>query len=258
MTNKSKVYAVGIGPGNQEFFTAEAMHALEASDVIAGYTVYVDLVKDLFPEKETFATPMMKEIERCRWAIETAREGKSVAMVCSGDAGVYGMAGLLFELADQYGDVEVEVVSGVTAANSGAAVLGAPLGHDFCVISLSDLLTPWELIEKRLACAAEADFAICIYNPRSKKRSDYLAKACDIMMQYKSPDTVCGWVRNIGREGQEFKIVTLAELRDEPVDMFTTVFIGSRTTKVIDGRMITPRGYEKHEDTYFRGNDGRA
>ena len=158
----NKVYAVGIGPGGAEFFTQEAKAALDKADVIAGYTVYVDLVKDMYPGKETFTTPMKKEIERCRWAIETARGGKNVAVVCSGDAGVYGMAGLLIELADQYGDVDVEVVAGVTAANSGAAVLGAPLGHDFCLISLSDLLTPWELIEKRLHCAAEADFAICI------------------------------------------------------------------------------------------------
>lgn len=254
----NKVYAVGIGPGDKEFFTAEAMHALEQADVIAGYTVYVDLVKGLFPEKETFTTPMKQEIERCRWAIETACEGKTVAMVCSGDAGIYGMAGLLFELADQYEDVDIEVVAGVTAANSGAAVLGAPIGHDFCLISLSDLLTPWEVIEKRLRCAAEADFAICLYNPRSKKRDDYLAKACGIMMEFKSPDTVCGWVRNIGREGQEFHITKLSQLGDEPIDMFTTVFIGSKTTRVINGRMITPRGYEKHEDHYFRGNDGRS
>ena len=250
----SKVYAVGIGPGGEEFFTQEAKVALDRADVIAGYTVYVDLVKDMYPEKETFTTPMKQEIERCRWAIETARSGKNVAMVCSGDAGVYGMAGLLFELADQYGDVDIEVIAGVTAANSGAAVLGAPLGHDFCLISLSDLLTPWELIEKRLHCAAEADFAICIYNPRSKKRADYLQKACDIIMEHKSPDTVCGWVKNIGREGQEYGIVKLSELADEPIDMFTTAFIGSATTKVIDGRMVTPRGYEKHEDSYFRGN----
>lgn len=252
------VYAVGIGPGDREFFTEEAVHALQQADVIAGYTVYVDLVKDLFPEKETFTTPMKQEIERCRWAIETAREGRSVAMVCSGDAGIYGMAGLLFELADQYGDVDIVVVSGVTAANSGAAVLGAPIGHDFCLISLSDLLTPWEVIEKRLRCAAEADFAICLYNPKSKKRADYLAKACDIMMEFKDADTVCGWVRNIGRDGQESNITTLAELKDEPIDMFTTVFIGSKTTKVIGGKMVTPRGYEKHEDDYFRRNNGRA
>jgi len=204
-------------------------------------------VRDLFPDKEMFSTPMMKEIERCRWAIETAKAGQTVAMVCSGDAGVYGMAGLLYELADQYGEVEVEVVCGVTAAMSGAAVLGAPIGHDFCVISLSDLLTPWELIETRLRCAAEGDFAVCLYNPKSKKRSDYLDKAVEIMLRYKSEDTVCGWVKNIGREGQEFRIVRLADLPAEPVDMFTTVFIGSKTTRVIGGRMVTPRGYEKRE-----------
>ena len=250
----SKVYAVGIGPGGEEFFTQEAKAALERADVIAGYTVYVDLVRDMFPGKEFFTTPMKQEIERCRWAIETACSGKTVAVVCSGDAGVYGMAGLMIELADQYDDVEIEVVAGVTAANSGAAVLGAPLGHDFCLISLSDLLTPWELIEKRLHCASEADFAICLYNPRSKKRADYLQKACNIMMEHKSSDTICGWVKNIGREGQEYNIVKLSELENEPVDMFTTVFIGSATTKVIAGRMVTPRGYEKHEDSYFRGN----
>ena len=241
----NKVYAVGIGPGGREFFTEEAMQALENADVIAGYTVYVDLVRDLFPDKELYTTAMKQEIERCRWAIEKAKTGKSVAMVCSGDAGVYGMAGLLFELADQYGDVEIEVVSGVTAAMSGAAVLGAPIGHDFCLISLSDLLTPWELIEKRLRCAAEGDFAICLYNPKSKKRSDYLEKAVQIMMEHKRPDTVCGWVKNIGREGQEYRLVSLADLPAEPIDMFTTVFIGSDTTRVIGGRMVTPRGYEK-------------
>ena len=147
----SKVYAVGIGPGGEEFFTQEAKAALERADVIAGYTVYVDLVRDMFPGKEFFTTPMKQEIERCRWAIETACTGKTVAVVCSGDAGVYGMAGLMIELADQYDDVEIEVVAGVTAANSGAAVLGGPLGHDFCLISLSDLLTPWELIESGLS-----------------------------------------------------------------------------------------------------------
>ena len=243
----NKVYAVGIGPGGREFFTEEAMQALENADVIAGYTVYVDLVRDLFPDKEMFSTPMMKEIERCRWAIETAKAGQTVAMVCSGDAGVYGMAGLLYELADQYGEVEVEVVCGVTAAMSGAAVLGAPIGHDFCVISLSDLLTPWELIETRLRCAAEGDFAVCLYNPKSKKRSDYLDKAVEIMLAYKSPETVCGWVKNIGREGQEFRVVRLADLPGEPIDMFTTVFIGSETTRLIGDRMVTPRGYEKRE-----------
>ena len=254
----NKVYAVGIGPGGREFFTQEAMEALRQADVIAGYTVYVDLVRDLFPDKETFTTPMKQEIERCRWAIETAKAGKSVAMVCSGDAGVYGMAGLLYELAEQYEEVDVEVVSGVTAAMSGAAVLGAPIGHDFCVISLSDLLTPWELIETRLRCAAEGDFAVCLYNPKSKKRSDYLDKAVQIMLKYKPADTVCGWVKNIGREGEEYRIVSLADLPGEPIDMFTTVFIGSRTTRKIDGRMVTPRGYEKRSGFQRQEEDGPA
>ncbi|MBQ6401053.1 MAG: precorrin-3B C(17)-methyltransferase [Firmicutes bacterium] len=252
----SKIYAVGIGPGGQEYMTQEAFQVLDGVDVIAGYTVYVDLVRDRYPDKEFYTTPMKKEIERCRWAIERAREGSSVAMICSGDAGVYGMAGLLFELAQQYEDVDVVVVPGITAAISGAAVLGAPIGHDFCLISLSDLLTPWSLIETRLRCAAEGDFAICIYNPRSKKRDDYLRKACDILLQYRPADNVCGWVRNIGREGEEYRVLPLSELGDEPIDMFTTVFIGSTRTRVMNGRMITPRGYEQHEDTYFRRNDG--
>ncbi|MGI6211547.1 MAG: precorrin-3B C(17)-methyltransferase [Anaerovoracaceae bacterium] len=249
------VYAVGIGPGGKDYFTGEAMKALQNADVICGYTVYVDLVKDLFPDKEYFSTPMTHEIDRCRQAIETAQTGKNVAMVCSGDAGVYGMAGLLLELSEQYDGVAIEVVSGVTAALSGGAVLGAPIGHDFCVISLSDLLTPWELIEKRLRLAGEGDFAIAIYNPRSKKRSDYLDRACRILMESKSPDTVCGWVKNIGREGETSRVVKLRDLADEPVDMFTTVFIGTRTTREIAGKMVTPRGYERHEDRYFQRND---
>ena len=204
----------------------------------------MDLVKPLFPDKECYTTPMTQELERCRWALDQAAGGRTVALVCSGDAGVYGMAGPLLQLAEQYPNVDVEVVSGITSALSGAAVLGAPLMHDFCVISLSDLLTPWQQIEKRLACAAAGDFVICLYNPSSKKRADYLQKACDILMREKSADTVCGWVRNIGRDGQESKVLTLGELRNEQVDMFTTVFIGSSTTRQIAGRVVTPRGYE--------------
>lgn len=150
-------------------------------------------------------------------------------------------------MSGEFPEVEIEVVAGVTAALSGAAVLGAPLMHDFCVISLSDLLTPWETIERRLRCAAEGDFAVCIYNPCSKKRRDHLRRACDILLDVKSPDTVSGWVRNIGREGQEMKILTLGELRDEELDMFTTVFVGSSKTRRIGGRMVTPRGYENKE-----------
>ena len=240
----NKVYVVGIGPGGEEYMTRQALAAMERADVLCGYTVYIDLVKPLFPGKECFTTPMTREIERCRWALETARGGRTVALVCSGDAGVYGMAGPLLQLAEDYEDVDVEIVSGVTSALSGAAVLGAPLMHDFCVISLSDLLTPWEQIERRLACAAAGDFVVCLYNPSSRKRADYLRRACDILLRDKSPDTVCGWVRNIGREGQQHKILTLGELREESLDMFTTVFIGSSTTQIAAGRMVTPRGYE--------------
>ena len=204
----NKVYVVGLGPGGEEFMTAQARAAMERADVLCGYTVYVDLVKHLYPGKETYVTPMTRELERCRWALETAAAGRTVAMVCSGDAGVYGMAGPLLQLAGEYGGAEVEVVPGVTSALSGAAVLGAPLMHDFCVISLSDLLTPWEQIERRLALAAAGDFSICLYNPSSKKRADYLRRACDILLREKSPDTVCGWVRNIGREGQQAKLMT--------------------------------------------------
>lgn len=246
----TKVYAVGLGPGGKEMMTEEAIYAMEKSDVICGYTVYVDLIKSMFPDKETFTTPMKKEIDRCKWALETAQSGKTVAMVCSGDSGVYGMAGLLLQLLHSYKDVEVEVVPGITAAISGAAVLGAPVGHDFCVISLSDLLTPWDLIVKRLELAAEGDFITCLYNPRSKKRIEHLTTACNIMLKYRSEDTVCGWVKNIGREGEEYRICTLKELDNEPIDMFTTVFIGSSQTKLVDGKMVTPRGYEKHEDMF--------
>ena len=176
-------------------------------------------------------------------AFEEAKKGQTVAMVCSGDAGVYGLASLMYEIGKGYEDMELIVVPGITAACSGAAVLGAPLNHDFCVISLSDLLTPWEKIEARLLGASQADFVICLYNPSSKKRHDYLQKACDLMMQYKSPETVCGTVCNIGREGEEYQVMTLKELRDTQVDMFTTVFIGNSQTKEINGKMVTPRGY---------------
>lgn len=239
-----RVYVVGLGPGDSRYMTAEAAKALEEAEVICGYTVYVELVAPLYPGKETYTTPMTRELERCKWALDAARGGRTVALVCSGDAGVYGMAGPVLELARDYPEVEVTVVAGVTAALSGGAVLGAPLGHDFCVISLSDLLTPWETIEKRLECAARADFALCLYNPCSKKRRDYLQRACDILLRCRSGETVCGWVRQIGREGQACRMMTLAELRGEELDMFTTVFVGSSTTQNCGGRMVTPRGYD--------------
>lgn len=239
----NKIYVVGIGPGGHEQMTERAEKALNASDVIIGYTVYVDLVKDTFPGKEFLTTPMKRETERCEMAFEEAMKGKTVSMVCSGDAGVYGMAGLMYEVGVRYPEVELEIIPGVTAALAGAAVLGAPLIHDFCVISLSDLLTPWEKIEARLLGASQADFVICLYNPSSRKRHDYLQKACDLMMKYKSPDTVCGTVSMIGREGEEGRVMTLRELRDTQVDMFTTVFVGNSQTRELNGKMVTPRGY---------------
>lgn len=240
----NKIYVVGIGPGEYEQMTIKAANVLKSCDTIIGYTVYVKLVEEYFPGKEFLTTPMKKEVDRCVLAFEEAMKGKTVAMICSGDAGVYGMSGLMYEIGTRYPEVEIEVVCGVTAAIGGAGVLGAPLIHDFCVISLSDLLTPWEKIEKRLLSASEADLSIVLYNPSSKKRHDYLQKACDLMMQFKSPDTVCGTVVNIGREGQSGTVMTLKELRDTQVDMFTTVFIGNSQTKNVNGKMVTPRGYK--------------
>lgn len=239
----NKIYVVGIGPGEYEQMTMRAANALNGCDTIIGYTVYVDLVKEHFAGKEFLTTPMTKEVDRCVLAFEEAKKGKNVAMICSGDAGVYGMSGLMLEIGAEYPEIEVEVIPGVTAATGGAAVLGAPLIHDFALISLSDLLTPWEKIEKRLVLASEADFVICLYNPSSKKRHDYLQKACDLMMQHKRGETICGIVMNIGREGETMEVMTLKELRDTKVDMFTTVFIGNSQTKEIDGKMVTPRGY---------------
>ena len=239
----NKLYVIGIGPGEYEQMTLKAIHAMEKSEVIIGYTVYVDLVKEHFPGKEFMTTSMKKEVDRCVMAFEEAKKGKVVSMICSGDAGVYGMSGLMYEVGVNYPEVELEIIPGVTAATGGAALLGAPLIHDFCLISLSDLLTPWEKIEARLLAAAQADFVVCLYNPSSKKRSDYLQKACDLMMQYKSPETVCGIVSYIGRDGEHYEVMDLKTLRDTKVDMFTTVWVGNSQTKEINGKMVTPRGY---------------
>jgi len=242
----SKLSVVGIGPGSFENMTQRAQQALADCDVIVGYTVYVELVKAHYADREFLTTPMRKEVERCELAFERAAAGKNVAMICSGDAGVYGMSGLIYELSPKYPGVEIEIIPGVSAVISGAAILGAPLMHDFAVISLSDLLTPWEKIEKRLLCAAEADFVLCLYNPSSMKRRDYLQRACDLVLRFAAPETVCGIAKNIGREGESTEILTLAQLRDTEVDMFSTVFIGNSQTRAIDGKMVTPRGY-RHE-----------
>jgi precorrin-3B C17-methyltransferase len=239
-----KLFVVGLGPGHVDGMTGRAVRALEAADLICGYTKYVELVKPYFSHKQYHATGMTSEIDRCRAAIDAART-QTVAMVSSGDAGVYGMAGLIYELAVDEQDVEIEVIPGVTAAQSGASVLGAPLMQDYAVISLSDLLVSWETIEKRLRGAGAGDFSLVLYNPSSHKRAGHLKRACDILLDYRSGDTVCGLVSNIGREGECGRVLTLLELRDTAVDMFTTVFIGSSATRQLGGKMVSPRGYER-------------
>lgn len=239
----AKLYVVGIGPGDGLHMTAQARQAIDAADILCGYTVYVELLRPLYPDKEIYSTGMRGELERCRWALEAAASGRSVALVCSGDAGIYGMASPVLEMAGEYPAAEIEIIPGLTAASSGAALLGAPLGHDFCVISLSDLLTPWEIIEKRLLCAARGDFAICLYNPASRHRPDFLRRACEILLAERSPETVCGLAQNIGREGERWQILRLRELAGAEADMFTTVFIGSSQTRQEGDRMVTPRGY---------------
>ena len=241
--NVLKLYVVGIGPGNDENMTIRADRALADSQVIVGYPVYVDLVKDRYPGKELLSTPMTQEADRCRMAIEEARNGKTVSMVCSGDSGIYGMASLAYELLGHAPSVDVEVIPGLTAALSGGAVLGAPLTHDFAVISLSDRLTSWEKIETRLDCAAKADLSIVIYNPKSKGRPDHLKKACDILLRTLPEDRICGVVRNIGRAGESRTVLTLKELRTFDADMFCTIFVGNAQTRNIAGHMVTPRGY---------------
>ena len=239
-----QLYVIGMGPGGGEQLTPQARRALEECAVLCGYTAYLALAEEFQAGKELISTPMTRELERCRLALERAAAGQTTALICSGDAGVYGMAGPVLQLAEEFPEVDVEVIPGVTAALAGAAALGAPLMHDFAVISLSDLLTPWPVIERRLDCAGAGDFVVCLYNPMSKKRRDHLRRACDVLLKHRSGDTVCGWVKNIGRTGQEKRLLTLAELREEQVDMFTTVFIGSQSTREISGRMVTPRGYE--------------
>ncbi len=240
-----KIFVIGIGPGSPAMMSGEAKSYIEESDIIVGYTLYVDLIRGAYPEKPVFTTGMRSEIERCRKCYELAEEGKNVALVCSGDAGVYGMASPVLELGEEFPDIEVQVVPGITAANSGAAMLGAPLNHDYCLISLSDLLTPWSVIERRIRSAVQGDFVVAVYNPSSKKRADYLQRMVDIMLDAgANPERACGYVENIGRSGTKAVTCTLAELRDAKVNMFTTVFVGNSRTYIREGKMITPRGYE--------------
>ncbi len=243
--SKGKVYAVGFGPGGYDHMTVKAVEVIREADIITGYTTYVEMLKKYFPDKDYRATPMTKEIDRCRMAVELAEEGHNVAMVSSGDSGIYGMAGILLEIRnDLQADVEIETVPGVTAASAAASILGAPLMHDLTIISLSDLMTPFNLIMKRVDCAGQGDFIVCLYNPKSKKRTDYVEKAADILMKYRLPSTPVGIVRNAGREDESSFLTTLGEVADAPIDMFSIVIVGNSNTYVRNGKMITPRGYE--------------
>ena len=240
------IYIVGIGPGDHSYLSQQAKDVIESSDVVVGYTVYVDLLKKFYPYKDYRTMGMRQEIERCELCYELAESGKNVSLICSGDAGIYGMASPMFELSSKYPDTEIVVVPGITAASSGAAVLGAPLNHDFCVISLSDLMTPWDTIVRRLQAAIMGDFAIAIYNPSSRKRADYLQKACDIMLEAGADsERACGYVENIGREGTRAVCCTLNELRNCKVNMFTTVFVGNSRSYIDNNRLITKRGYNE-------------
>ena len=250
---------VGTGPGRIDEMTGRAGRAVEEADIIVGYTLYNELLQKQFPDKEYYATPMRQETERCRYALEKAAQGLETVLVCSGDSGVYGMASLVFELAEQMArSPDIEVIPGITAALSGGARLGSPLSNDFAVISLSDLLTPWAVIEKRLRGAAYGDFVIALYNPGSKKRREHLRKACDIVMERRGADTPCGIVHNIGRDGEMTEIMTLGELRDMQADMFMTVFIGNSVTRVIGDRLVTPRGYVENGRTAGGKSDRAA
>ncbi|MCM1126155.1 MAG: precorrin-3B C(17)-methyltransferase [Lachnospiraceae bacterium] len=252
---KRKIMIVGMGPGKETMMTGEALRALELADVIVGYPLYLKLLGQRFQEKEMYSTPMRKEKERCELCFRKAESGKRVALVCSGDAGIYGLASLMYEMGQDYPETELVVIPGITAAVSGAAILGAPLNHDFCVISLSDLLTPWEKIEKRLWAAAEGDFAIAIYNPSSRKRKDYLKRACEILLESMEKERACGFVENIGREGTRSGVCTLQELKEQEVNMFTTVFVGNSGTELLNGRLVTKRGYQVERAADFCGDN---
>ena len=239
-----KLHVVGFGPGGKEHMTFKAAEVIQNADVVTGYTTYVKMIQPYFPDKEYKATGMMKEVDRCKMAIEDAMQGKDVTMISSGDSGIYGMAGIIYQLADEMkADIEIDTVPGITATSTAASVLGAPLMHDLAIISLSDLMTPIDLIMKRVDCAGIGDMIVCLYNPKSKGRTEYLNQAQQILLKHRSADTPVGIVRNAGRDDEHKEITTLGELDKAEVDMFCMVIIGNSQTYVSNGRMITPRGY---------------
>jgi precorrin-3B C17-methyltransferase len=244
--SRGRISVVGIGPGSLEHLTPKARSEIENADVVVGYGTYVKLIKTIVKSgAEVVSGTMGREVERAKIAVAKALENRRVVMVSSGDPGVYGMAGIVLEVAAiEKADVPIEIVPGVTAATAAASKLGAPLVSDFAVISLSDLLTPWEKIERRLEAAASADFAIVLYNPQSQGRIEPLAKAYEIMLKHIKPETPVGIVRQAGREGEGVTITTLKEMLNAEIDMVTTIIVGNSATKVVNGKMVTSRGYE--------------
>lgn len=235
-----KLYVIGIGPGGLDEMTLRAVKAIEESDIIVGYTKYIEMVKDLIKDKEIFKTGMRGEEERCREALELSKD-KKVALISTGDSGIYGMAGLILEMRK---DENVEIIPGITASSAAGSVLGAPLMHDNCNISLSDLMTPYEDIKKRVRLAAEGDFVISLYNPKSKGRPHYLRDCVDIIKEFRGEETPIAVVRNALREGESKEIFTLKDFNDEVVDMFSIVIIGNSKSYIKDGYFVTPRGYK--------------
>lgn len=236
------LYILGIGSGNKENMTFACYEKIQSSDVIVGYDKYIEQIKDLIQDKEIYQSGMMNEIQRCKKAIEYTKAGKTVSVICSGDSGIYAMAGLIIELADE--EIEIEVVPGITSSTLAASILGAPIMHDYCSISLSDLMTPIELINKRISLASQADFVIAIYNPKSKKRSQHLKNAVDIMLKYKDKKTVVGAVKKAYNKDQEVMIFTLDDIDYDKIDMNTILIIGNKTTYIKNGKIVTRRGYE--------------
>lgn len=249
---RGRLYIVGIGPGGREHVTPAALRAIAASEVVVGYTTYIRLIEDIVTGKEVVTTGMTREVQRCTKALEAASSGRTAALICSGDPGIYAMAGLVFELArnrSASGMVPaIEVIPGVPALSASASRLGAPLMHDFAAISLSDRLTPWEEIDRRLHAAAGADFVIVIYNPRSRGRKDHLERAVGIISGYRRADTPVGIVKAATREDERIIVTALGSVPFEEVDMQSTIIVGNSRTFVWDGRMVTPRGYaDKYE-----------
>jgi precorrin-3B C17-methyltransferase len=251
---KGKLLLVGFGPGAEEHLTFRARKAIEEAECIIGYRTYIDLVRPLIQGKEIIQTGMTEEIERASHAVDLAYQGRSVALVSSGDVGIYGMAGLAFEVLSDRGwtgsEITVEVIPGVTALSACASVLGAPLMHDFASISLSDLLTPWDVIVRRLRAAAEADFVVALYNPKSSKRVRQIEEAREILLEHRPEETPVGIVKSAMREGESIVLSNLRDMLNHPIGMLTTILVGNSQTRIFSGKMVTPRGYHRKYDIH--------